>query len=67
MYSFAEKYLIELILLAGCLLSHPLAGYIVSFNSYDDDTERAKDQRAVQLIFTALFGSLMVLSLFLSA
>jgi hypothetical protein len=66
MSSFFEKYIVELILFAGCVLAYPLALLIVSYGSYDDENKRRDDIQTIQLIFISMFGSLIAFSLFVS-
>jgi hypothetical protein len=66
MDGFFEKYIIELILFAGCVLAHPLARLVVSYGSYDDEQKRRNDIQTVQLIFIIMFGSLIAFSLLVS-
>ena len=66
MGSFIEKYIVELILCAGCALAYPLARLVVSYGSYDDENKRQGDIQTLQLIFIIMFGSLIVFSLLIS-
>jgi hypothetical protein len=61
-----EKYIVELILFAGCVLAHPLARLIVSYGTYVDDNKRRNDIQTVQLVFVIMFGSLIAFSLLIS-
>ena len=66
MSGFFDKYIVELILCAGCVLAYPLARLIVSYVTYDDDNKRRNDIKAIQLIFIIMFGSLIAFSLLIS-
>jgi hypothetical protein len=66
MSGFFEKYIIELILFAGCVLAYPLARLIVSYGSYDDDNTRRDDIKTIQLVFIIMFGLLIAFSLLIS-
>ncbi len=66
MSCFVEKYIVELILFAGCVLAYLLARLIVSYVTYDDDNKRRNDIKAIQLIFIIMFGSLIAFSLLIS-
>jgi len=66
MSGFFEKYIIEVILFAGCVLAYPLARLIVSYGSYDDDNKRRDDMKTIQLVFIIMFGSLIAFSLLIS-
>ena len=66
MSSFFEKYIVELILFAGCSLAYPLARLVVSYVSYDDEHKRRDDIQTIQLIFISMFGSLIAFSLLIS-
>ena len=64
MGAFLEAYVVELLLVAGVVVSTPLARFLVQDGPYKDKKEQHTNYRAIQLFLITLFTGLLILSVF---